>query len=132
MNDSSPNCASSQNALRAFQFVESRICRGITAVFLVAAIGGIFLTAPSASAANTKPNVLILVSDDQGWGDVGYHGGEMATPNIDKLVEEGLEMNRFYAYPICTPTRTSLVSTRRRAAFVGSRRCRRRRTLCLS
>lgn len=68
------------------------------------------MAAPSAIAANTKPNVLILVSDDQGWGDVGYHGGEMATPNIDRLVKEGLEMNRWYSYPICTPTRTSLLT----------------------
>jgi arylsulfatase A-like enzyme len=77
---------------------------------LFVGIGSLFIGAPSVSAANTKPNVLILVSDDQGWGDVGYHGGEMATPNIDKLVEDGLEMNRFYAYPICTPTRTSLLT----------------------
>lgn len=68
------------------------------------------LTLSMASAANTKPNVVLLVSDDQGWGDVGYHGGEMATPNIDKLVEDGMELNRFYTYPICSPTRTSLLT----------------------
>ncbi|QXD30250.1 arylsulfatase [Opitutia bacterium ISCC 52] len=62
------------------------------------------------SAADTKPNVILLVSDDQGWGDVGYHGGEMATPNIDQLVKDGMELNRFYTYPICSPTRTSLLT----------------------
>jgi arylsulfatase A-like enzyme len=105
-----PNCVFLKNTLAVFRTVRNRILSGVTAVFLFVAMGGLFLAAPSASAANTKPNVLILVADDQGWGDVGYHGGEMATPNLDKLVEEGLEMNRFYAYPICTPTRTSLLT----------------------
>ncbi len=68
------------------------------------------LAASGLSAANTKPNVILLVSDDQGWGDVGYHGGEMATPNIDQLAKDGLEMNRFYAYPVCSTTRTSLLT----------------------
>ncbi len=61
-------------------------------------------------AGPTKPNVVILVSDDQGWGDVGYHGGEMSTPNLDQLAKDGMELNRFYAYPICSPTRTSLLT----------------------
>ena len=64
-------------------------------------LGSLFvaLTTFVVSAADTLPNVVLLVSDDQGWGDVGYHGGEMATPNIDKLVKEGMELNRFYTYP---------------------------------
>jgi len=53
---------------------------------------------------------LILVADDQGWMDVGYHGGEPSTPNIDKLVQDGLEMNRWYSYPICSPTRTAMLT----------------------
>ena len=62
------------------------------------------------SGANTKPNVLILVSDDQGWGDVGYHGSEISTPNIDQLAKEGLEMNRWYSNPWCGPTRASMLT----------------------
>ncbi len=75
-------------------------------------LGSLFvaLTTFVVSAADTLPNVVLLVSDDQGWGDVGYHGGEMATPNIDKLVKEGMELNRFYTYPICSTTRTSLLT----------------------
>ena len=57
-------------------------------------------------AGNTKPNVLILVTDDQGWGDVGYHGGEMSTPNIDQLVKDGLEITAD-SHQICSPTRVS-------------------------
>jgi arylsulfatase A-like enzyme len=66
--------------------------------------------AVDATAADTQPNVLILVSDDQGWGDVGYHGSEINTPNIDQLVKDGLELNRWYSYPICSPTRVSLLT----------------------
>ena len=110
MNCSLLNSVFLKNTLAVFRTVRNRILGGLRAVFLFVGIGSLFIAAPSVSAANTKPNVLILVSDDQGWGDVGYHGGEMATPNIDKLVEDGLEMNRFYAYPICTPTRTSLLT----------------------
>lgn len=62
------------------------------------------------SAADTKPNVILLVSDDQGWGDVGFHGSEISTPNLDQLAKDGLELNRFYAYPICSPTRTALLT----------------------
>ncbi len=62
------------------------------------------------SADQTRPNVLILVSDDQGWGDVGYHGSEISTPNIDQLGKEGLEMNRWYSNPWCGPTRASMLT----------------------
>ena len=78
--------------------------------FLPIAIGALTLMGSAVSADNTKPNVLILVTDDQGWGDVGYHGGEMSTPNIDQLAKDGLEMNRWYSYPICSPTRVSLLT----------------------
>ena len=78
-------------------------------LMLVTLTGALFANV-RLSAATTKPNVLILVSDDQGWMDVGYHGGEPSTPNIDQLVKDGTELNRFYAYPICSPTRTSLLT----------------------
>jgi arylsulfatase A-like enzyme len=63
-------------------------------------------------AADTKPNLVVMVADDMGWGDVGYHGSEIQTPNIDRLVAEGVEMNRFYAFPICSPTRVALMTGR--------------------
>jgi arylsulfatase A-like enzyme len=83
----------------------------------------LFLAASAVYSADTKPNVILLVSDDQGWGDVGYHGGEPSTPNIDQLVKDGLEMNRWYSYPWCGPTRTSLLTghiSMRHGTFSGS------------
>jgi arylsulfatase A-like enzyme len=100
-----PKCACSAN-----RAVKNRFYRFAIFSFIAAAICCGSITAPLTWAANTKPNVILLVSDDQGWGDVGYHGGEMATPNIDQLAKDGLEMNRFYVYPICSPTRTALLT----------------------
>ena len=57
-----------------------------------------------------KPNVVIILTDDLGWGDVSYHGGYIPTPNIDQLAEDGMELNRFYSNPVCSPTRASLLT----------------------
>ena len=58
------------------------------------------------------PNVVILLADDLGWADVGYHGSDIQTPNIDRLAKEGMQLDRFYATPFCTPTRAALMTAR--------------------
>ena len=60
--------------------------------------------------AADKPNVVIILTDDLGWGDVSYHGSHIPTPNIDQLAEDGMELNRFYSNPVCSPTRASLLT----------------------
>ena len=67
-------------------------------------------TTSTASAAQT--NVVILLADDLGWADVGYHGGEIETPAIDRLATEGVRLERFYSAPICSPTRAALMTGR--------------------
>ena len=57
-----------------------------------------------------KPNIVIIVPDDLGWSDVGYHGSYIKTPNIDKLAETGIRMTHHYVMPTCTPTRVSLMT----------------------
>ncbi|MCL4108988.1 UNVERIFIED_CONTAM: hypothetical protein GTU68_052626 [Idotea baltica] len=57
-------------------------------------------------------NIVILLADDLGWGDVGFHGGVAETPNIDALAKEGLELERFYAYPACSPARAAMLTGR--------------------
>jgi arylsulfatase A-like enzyme len=59
-----------------------------------------------------KPNVVILVADDLGWADVGFRGSPIETPNIDRLVSEGMELSRFYTAPSCSPTRAALMTGR--------------------
>jgi len=73
----------------------------------------IALLVPGSLLAQEKPNVVILVADDLGWADVGYHGEDVIrTPSLDRLAEEGAELNRFYATPICSPTRAALMTGR--------------------
>jgi len=60
----------------------------------------------------TKPNVVIIIADDLGWGDVGFHGSDIATPNLDKLAEKGVELTRFYTAPVSSPTRAGLMTGR--------------------
>ena len=64
------------------------------------------------TAAATPPNVLIFLADDLGWADVGYHGGKIETPTIDRLASEGVQLDRFYTAPICSPTRAGLMTGR--------------------
>ena len=58
--------------------------------------------------SSERPNIIIIITDDLGWGDVSYNGGPINTPNIDKLADDGLQMNRFYSAPTCSPTRAAL------------------------
>ncbi len=59
-----------------------------------------------------KPNILLIVADDLGWSDVGWHGGFGKTPHMDQLVRTGVELDQHYVQPVCTPTRTALMSGR--------------------
>jgi len=62
--------------------------------------------------AAKKPNIVIMVADDLGWNDVGYHGGPYKTPHIDRLARKGVELDRFYVCPVCSPTRAGLMTGR--------------------
>lgn len=66
----------------------------------------------SAPSGEPKPNILLVVADDLGWGDVGWHGSKFRTPEMDKLVAGGVELDRHYVQPVCSPTRTALMSGR--------------------
>ena len=57
-----------------------------------------------------RPNILIIVADDMGYTDVGAYGGEISTPNIDSLANQGLTLTNFYTASTCSPTRTMLLT----------------------
>ena len=59
-----------------------------------------------------RPHILFILADDLGWSDVGFHGSAIKTPNIDKLAKEGVILDNYYVQPLCTPTRSALMSGR--------------------
>jgi arylsulfatase/uncharacterized sulfatase len=61
-------------------------------------------------AAQQKPNVLVVLLDDVGFMDFGSYGGDTATPNIDKLAQQGAKFSRFYTSPQCAPSRAMLMT----------------------
>lgn len=70
----------------------------------------LLLALPCALAANTKPNIIIILADDMGYSDIGCYGGEIETPNLDRLAQEGIRFTRFYNSARCCPTRASLMT----------------------
>ncbi|MGI9544331.1 MAG: sulfatase-like hydrolase/transferase [Cyclobacteriaceae bacterium] len=65
-------------------------------------------------ASAQKPNIILIMTDDQGWADVGFNGNEvLKTPHLDHLASQGIILNRFYAAaPVCSPTRASVITGR--------------------
>ena len=74
------------------------------------------LSKPAVNPAGTKPNILLIVSDDTGFGDLGPYGGGvgrgMPTPNIDRMAADGMTFFSFYAQPSCTPGRAAMQTGR--------------------
>ncbi len=66
----------------------------------------------NARTTEKKPNILYIIADDLGWKDVGFHGSDIRTPNLDQLAESGLELDQFYTQPLCTPSRAALMTGR--------------------
>ena len=80
------------------------------AAFLTVSIS--FITSCSSEKKNQKPNIVLIVIDDMGWGDIGYNSDDIRSPNLDKLAGEGVTFTQFYSNPECTPTRVSLITGR--------------------
>jgi arylsulfatase A-like enzyme len=59
-----------------------------------------------------RPHVILILADDLGWADVGWHGGEIKTPNLDRLAASGARLEQFYVQPVCSPTRAALMTGR--------------------
>ncbi len=64
-------------------------------------------------ASARRPNVVLILTDDQGYGDLGIHGNpSIRTPNMDRIGREGVQFTRFHVSPVCSPTRSSLMTGR--------------------
>ncbi|GAB4141809.1 MAG: arylsulfatase [Thermogutta sp.] len=71
-------------------------------------------TAPEQSSSSaSRPNVILIVTDDQGYGDIGFHGNSIVkTPNLDRLASQSLRLIDFHVDPTCSPTRAALMTGR--------------------
>jgi hypothetical protein len=70
------------------------------------------LAAAASVAPAPKPHILFAMADDLGWYNVGWRNPAVKTPHADKLVAEGIDLQRHYAFPFCSPSRSSLMSGR--------------------
>ncbi|XP_005988344.1 arylsulfatase I [Latimeria chalumnae] len=66
----------------------------------------------SHSATPKAPHIIFILTDDQGYQDVGYHGSDIQTPTLDMLAAEGVKLENYYVQPICTPSRSQLIAGR--------------------
>lgn len=84
---------------------------GFSLLGLLMACGGAGTGLPESSADDDKPNIIIIMTDDQGYGDVGYHGNEkIQTPNLDKFASESVRFTNYHSGTTCSPTRAGLMT----------------------
>lgn len=74
---------------------------------------GCLIVGLTGHAKPTPPNIIVMLADDQGWGDLGIHGHpSIHTPHLDQLAREGASVERFYVQPVCSPTRAEFLTGR--------------------
>ena len=73
-------------------------------------VGLLSITAFAQQQPDRRPNIVLIVTDDMGYADIGAFGGEIATPNIDALAADGVRFTNFYTHASCSPTRSMLLS----------------------
>ena len=84
----------------------------LATLFAMAPAGG-RAAEPGPQTPPARPNIILCMTDDQGWGDVSYNGlKKIRTPVLDSMAAAGLRFNRFYAQQSCSPTRASVMTGR--------------------
>lgn len=91
--------------------MHSRVAVSIAVSWVLFATG--MAKAESRPATSRKPNVVVILTDDQGWGDLSLNGNRnLSTPNIDALARAGARFDRFFVCPVCSPTRAEFLTGR--------------------
>lgn len=82
-------------------------------MLLLLSIGLSACAGEQSAKKDAMPNIVLILTDDQGWGDLGMHGNQwLSTPNTDRIATEGAQFERFFVSPLCAPTRASLLTGR--------------------
>ncbi|MDB4473424.1 arylsulfatase [Opitutaceae bacterium] len=84
----------------------------ITCLPAIALATVVYLLLSVAGVTAGRPNIVLIVADDLGYGDVGFHGSDIRTPNLDRLAATGVSLEQFYVAPMCSPTRAGLMTGR--------------------
>lgn len=85
----------------------------VSFIFVTAVLCQACFVAKASSQERARPNILIVLADDQGWGDLSCHGNtNLSTPNIDSLAKNGALFERFFVCPVCSPTRAEFLTGR--------------------
>jgi hypothetical protein len=66
----------------------------------------------AAAAARSPPHLVFVLADDLGWNDVSFHGSSLRTPHLDALAAGGVQLDNYYTQPLCTPSRSQLLTGR--------------------
>jgi arylsulfatase A-like enzyme len=86
------------------------IARHFLAALLLAPLAA--LPAAEPKPAGEKPNIILILADDLGTGHVGWQNPKVKTPHLDRLAKAGVQLNRHYVAPVCSPTRVALLTGR--------------------
>jgi len=85
----------------------------VNKTFIFIFLSSLLISCKSKIDSKLHPNVIIFLTDDQGWGDVSFNGNkDLHTPNIDKIALSGVKFDRFYVSPVCSPTRAEILTGR--------------------
>ena len=81
--------------------------------FILILLSSLLISCKSKIDSKLQPNVILFLTDDQGWGDLSFNGNkDLLTPNIDKIALSGVKFDRFYVSPVCSPTRAEILTGR--------------------
>ena len=85
----------------------------VSLIALLSAVDAVESIGASAGAAPRSPNIVVILADDMGWGDLSVHGNKnIRTPRIDELARAGVRFDRFFVCPVCAPTRAEFLTGR--------------------
>lgn len=100
--------------MREWMTPSHRILQIVAALTVLSVtVGALARSEPTPS----KPNIVLFIADDLGWGDPGFRGGEGVTPNLDRLAARSVALSRLYAHPACAPSRASIMTGRTLASM---------------
>lgn len=98
--------------------MRGRICSVFFLVIEVTLLSGLSYSVEHRSMHDNSsrrprpPHLIFIMVDDQGYGDIGYHGSDIRTPVLDQLAAEGVKLENYYVQPICSPSRSQLMTGR--------------------